>query len=160
MSAIVLLDTSVYLNMLDVPSRNQDRDEILAEMAGCIEQEDYFLLPLASVWETGSHIAHLPDGRVRRKYAQALLSDVSRAFVGDAPYRPTHFPEREEFLAWLHAFPDMVARSKSAKKAREGPSLADLSIVKEWERACQLHPMSRVRIWSLDDDLAGYDRTP
>lgn len=160
MSAIVLLDTSVYLNMLDVPSRNQDRDVILCEMADCFAQGDYFLLPLASVWETGNHIAHLPDGRVRRTYAQALLNDVGRAFVGDAPYRPTHFPGRQEFLGWLHAFPDMVARSKSPKKVREGPSLADLSIIKEWERACQLHPMSRVRIWSLDEDLAGYDQAP
>jgi hypothetical protein len=54
----------------------------------------------------------------------------------------------------------MAMRNKSAEKMREGVSLADLSIIKEWERNCALHPMSRVRVWSLDSDLAGYDRAP
>jgi len=78
MSAIVLLDTSVYLNVLDVPGFNQDRDKVFAELQDAIGSGDYFLLPLATVWE----------------------------------------------------------------------------------RNCALHPMSRVRIWSLDSDLAGYDRQP
>jgi hypothetical protein len=160
MSAIVLLDTTVYLNVLDVPTLNQDRDSILAEFAACIAQSDHFLLPLAAVWETGNHIADLSDGRTRRSYAQRLVDDVERAFKGEVPYRATHFPEREEFLSWLGAFPDMAMRSKSVRKRREGVSLADLSIIKEWERTCALHPMSRVRIWSLDGDLGGYDRQP
>ncbi|MBK1700276.1 hypothetical protein [Thiococcus pfennigii] len=158
MSAILLLDTSVYLNVLDIPTLNQDRDSILEEFAACIEQNDHFLLPLATVWETGNHIADLGDGQTRRSYARRLVEDVAKAFNGEVPYRATHFPEREEFLDWLGAFPDMAMRSKSAKKFREGVSLADLSIIKEWERNCRLHPMSRVRVWSLDSDLSCYDR--
>jgi hypothetical protein len=160
MSHIVLLDTSVYLNVLDVPGCNQDREEVFREFDVCIEREDHFLLPLAVVWETGNHIADLVDGQTRRTFAQKLVNDVKRAFQGEVPYRATHFPERAEFLDWLDAFPDMTMRSKSAKKQREGMSLADLSIFKEWERSCALHPMSRVRIWSLDSDLSGYDRAP
>lgn len=160
MSAIVLIDTSVYLNVLDVPGFNQDRLKIFTEFQDSIQSGDYFLLPLAAVWETGNHIADLGDGQTRRRYAQMLEDDVTKAFKGEVPYRTTHFPEREEFLRWLRVFPDMVMRSKSAKKQREGMSLADLSIVKEWERNCDLHRMSRVRVWSLDSDLAGYDRLP
>lgn len=160
MSAIVLLDTSVYLNVLDVPGFNQDRDTILQTFQDCIQSGDYFLLPLAAVWETGNHIADLPDGQTRRKYAESLNADVAKAFNGQAPYRATHFPERDEFLKWLGDFPDVVMRSKSERKQREGVSLADLSIIKEWERNCVLHSMSQVRIWSLDGDLAGYDRQP
>lgn len=160
MSAIVLLDTSVYLNVLDVPTLNQDRDSILTEFAARIAQNDHFLLPLAAVWETGNHIAGLGDGQTRRSYAQKLVVDVERAFRGEVPYRATHFPDREEFLGWLGAFPEMAMRSKSVWKQREGVSLADLAIIKEWERTCTLHPLSRVRIWSLDSDLAGYDRRP
>jgi len=160
MSAIVLLDTSVYLNVLDVPTLNQSRGSILGEFETRIKQNDHFLLPLGVVWETGNHIADLSEGQTRRSYAQRLVDDVERAFKGEVPYRATHFPEREEFLNWLSAFPDMAMRSKSVRKRREGVSLADLSIIKEWERTCDLHPMSRVHIWSLDDDLAGYDRQP
>jgi hypothetical protein len=159
-SAIILLDTSVYLNVLDIPGFNQSRTEVFEKFEESIQSEDHFLLPLAAVWETGNHIAHLEDGQTRRRYAEVLQTDVARAFKGEVPYRATHFPEREEFLRWLNAFPEMVMRSKSEKKQREGVSLADLSIIKEWERNCALHPMSRVQIWSLDSDLGSYDRQP
>lgn len=158
MSEIVLLDTSVYLNVLDVPGWNQDRDDVLAEFAIRVEADDHFLLPLASVWETGNHIADLGDGNLRRRYATKLVNDVKKAVAGDVPYRPTYFPPPEEFVAWLEDFPNYAQRNKSAKKTREGVSLADMSIVKEWERTCRLHSMRTVRIWSLDGDLQGYSR--
>lgn len=160
MSGIVLLDTSVYLNVLDVPGYNQDRTSVLDEFRHCITLGDYFLLPLATVWETGNHIADLGDGQTRRRYAKSMLEDVTKAFNAETPYSATHFPAREEFLAWLGDFPDMVTRSKSVKKQREGISLADLSIIKEWQQNCARHALSRVRIWSLDSDLACYDRRP
>lgn len=160
MSAIILLDTSIYLNVLDIPGYNQDRDDVLNEFQRCIENDDRFLLPLASVWETGNHIGDLIDGQTRRTYAGRFVADVRRAFNGEVPYRATHFPEREMFLQWLEGFPDVVMRNKSPEKTREGVSLADLSIIKEWEHNCELHSMSRVRIWSLDSDLQGYDRAP
>ncbi len=160
MSAIDLLDTSVYLNILNVPGNNQNREDIFAEFEVRVEQGDYFLLPMASIWETGNHIANLGNGNLRFQYGQELVKDVTRAINGDTPYRPTHFPSREDFLAWLADFPEHVQRSKTIKKAREGVSLSDLSIIKEWERNCIRHSMSRVRIWSLDSDLASYDRQP
>ncbi len=48
-------------------------------------------------------------------------------------------------------------RSKSEARTTEGGSLADLSLIEEWERACRLNPKRRVLIWSLDMDLQGYD---
>jgi hypothetical protein len=160
MSSIVLLDTSIYMNVLDIPQHNQDRANVLNQFEEAIGDGDHFLLPLATVWETGNHIADLADGQTRRRYATRLLDDVKKAFGGEAPYRATHFPDREEFLVWLGEFPDIAMRSKSEKKQREGISLADLSIIKEWQQNCARHVMSRVRIWSLDSDLASYDRSP
>ncbi|MBF0435344.1 MAG: hypothetical protein HQL77_08220 [Magnetococcales bacterium] len=157
MSVIILLDTSIYLNVLDVPSFNQDRHIVLDEFENCVQFGNFFLLPLASIWETGNHIADLRDGKIRRLYAKKLVGDVKMAVKGDAPYRPTHFPTQTEFLEWLDAFPDATMRSKSSQKSREGVSLVDLSTIKEWERTKSRHPMSRVRIWSLDMDLSGYD---
>lgn len=158
MSSIILLDTSVYLNILNVPGNNQDRQVIFAELQACIIAGDHFLLPLAAVWETGNHIADLHDGQTRRRYAEILRDDVTKAFMGEVPYKPTFFPERDIFLEWLQVFPDYAMKNKSVKKTREGVSLADLSIIKEWERVCNINPMTRVRIWSLDGDLEGYDR--
>ena len=157
MSDIVLLDTSVYLNVLDVPGFNQDRDEILDEFTVRVESGDYFLLPMATIWETGDHIADLTDGRLRRQFAQSLVEQVKQAFNNQAPFKTTYFPDREVFLQWLSDFPDYAQRNKSDRQTREGVSLSDLSIIKEWEQTRNRHRMSRVLIWSLDRDLAAYD---
>jgi hypothetical protein len=157
MSEIVLLDTSVYLNVLDVPGFNQSRNDILNTFARRVQNGDYFLLPMASIWETGDHIADLTNGGHRRKYAQILVDQVRAAFNGETPYRPTYFPDSEVFLDWLGDFPDYAQRNKSDRQTREGVSLSDLSIIKEWEQSRDRHSMSRVLIWSLDSDLAGYD---
>lgn len=156
-TCIVLLDTSVYLNVLDVPGFNQDRDLVLDEFEQRLAAGDHFLLPMAAIWETGNHIAHLANGGLRYKFGAILVEDVRKAVAGETPYRPTHFPDREEFLAWLADFPSHVQRNKSATKIGEGISLADLSLIKEWERTKRRNSMSRVLIWSLDSDLACYD---
>jgi hypothetical protein len=156
MSEITLLDTSVYLNVLDIDGWNQDRVDILEQFKERIQRGDVFLLPLATVVETGNHIADLPNGHARRKYAEKFVGDVRDALEGATPYRATYFPERSEFRAWLEVFPDMAMRNKSVKKTREGVSLADLMIIKEYERTKRLNSMSAVSIWSLDSDLAAY----
>lgn len=66
MADIVLLDTSVFLNVLNIPGFNQDFGRIRDEFERRIRKADHFLLPMATIWETGNHIAHLPDGTVRR----------------------------------------------------------------------------------------------
>lgn len=148
MSRIVLLDTSIFLNVLDVPGFNQDRDEVLVQFSERVEAGDHFFLPMATIWETGNHIAHLATGRGRREYATKLVDQVVKAMEGDAPYRPTHFPDREQFVIWLREFPEHAARQVG---------LSDLSIIKEWEVTRDRHHMSRVLIWSLDNDLRAHD---
>jgi hypothetical protein len=158
MSAIVLLDTVVYLNVLDIMGWNQDRVAVLDQFKSRMENGDYFLLPMATIWGTGNHIADLHDGGLRRKFAQKFVEDVEKAISGGVPYKATYFPEREIFRNWIKGFPEYAMRNKSTGKTGEGISLADFSIIKEWEQTCATNNMSRVLIWSLDCDLAGYDR--
>jgi hypothetical protein len=156
-SDIVLLDTSVYLNVLDVPGRNQQREAIFNHFEQRVRQRDHFLLPMATIWETGNHISRLNTGTLRRRYAWQLADSVQAALSGHAPFRTTYFPDSRVFAQWLQAFPDMAQRNKSPQKTTEGVSLSDLSIIKEWEQTRDRHALSRVLIWSLDSDLAAYD---
>lgn len=160
MPSIVLIDTTVFLNILDVPGRNQDRDGVLADFAVRIERGDSFLLPMASIWETGNHIAKLKNGADRRRWAQLLVENVRQAINGSAPFRPTYFPDKDTFIDWIADFPDYANRSKSNMKPNEGVSLADMSIIKEWERIKKINRMSVVEVWSLDVDLTGFIYTP
>ena len=68
--------------------------------------------------------------------------------------------QRRAILSFIQSLPEQDITSLSFLEEPRGGVLADLSIIKEWERNCALHPMSRVRIWSLDSDLASYDRQP
>lgn len=157
MSDLVIVDTSIFLNVLAVPGFDQNRELVLNEFGNLVRKGDMFFLPMATIWETGDHIADLDNGNRRREYAQKLLKQVEMAFEAKAPWRPTNFPNPAQFLAWLKDFPDAVVRQKNPRKMREGVSLSDLSIIKEWEILKDRHSMSRVWIWSIDGDLAGYD---
>ena len=75
MSEIVLIDTSIYLNVLDVPDRNQERATVLDIFKQRVKNGDHFLLPMVSILETGNHIAHLKDGTLSRKFAVTLVDD-------------------------------------------------------------------------------------
>lgn len=156
MSDIVLLDTSIYLNVLNVPQFNQDRKMILSEFEKRIKNRSHFFLPLVTILETGNNISRLENGELRWKFANILVEDVKNAVHGKSPYRPTFFPDNGLFLAWLEAFPELAKRNKSQRKTNEGVSLTDVSIIKEWEQTCSRHSMSSVLIWSLDCDLKCY----
>jgi len=148
--SIVVMDTSVFCNVLDVPGFNQNRDTILTEMEEFIRSRATLLLPMAAVLETGNHIAQLAGGGgVRRVVAQRFAQSVGAAIDGTLPWTPTPFWDVEQLRLWLSEFPEHAMREVG---------MGDLSIIKEWERQCSLFPRRRVAIWSLDGDLKNYDQ--
>lgn len=149
MSMIVLVDTSVLLNVLDVPGRNEARDVVMRELKEHLTQGNHLLLPMAAVVETGNHIAQCGNGTQKRSAAARFVTEVGKALRGDAPWHMTQFPNSEQVASWLADFPD---------SATKGVGFGDLSIIKEWETSCSKYPMSSVLIWSKDADLAGYER--
>ncbi len=151
MPPIIIVDTSVLLNVLAVPGCSQDRDVIGREFAELIEADATFHLPMGAVFETGNHIAAVPDGRQRRQRAEVLRDHVREAVAGRAPWVLVPLPDTGQLMEWLEGFPESATR---------GAGMVDLSIVKAWKQACTRHPGRRVRIWALDQHLAGYDRVP
>ena len=149
MSAIVIVDSSVLLNIIDVPGRNQRRVEVLDRLAALIDSEDHLFIPMAAIVEVGNHIAQVANGAHRRAAAQRFVNEVRSALADEAPWKPINFPSNQEVLSWLDAFPDSAAK---------GVGMGDLSIRQEWESCCHRYAMSRVWVWTLDRDLAGLDR--
>ncbi|MEG4500197.1 hypothetical protein QUB05_24155 [Microcoleus sp. F10-C6] len=159
MSSICLIDTSIFLEILNVPNYNQHRESVLEDfktysLAGCT-----FLLPMATILETGNHIAQNGDGTMRRKTAIRFVKEVKAAFTGVAPWRPTTFPSTAEILEWIDQFPDEAGKNKAPNK-QEGTSFGDLSIIQEFHKSCNIFSMSEVFIWSLDKDLENYHQMP
>lgn len=148
MRQVVLIDTTIFLNILDVPGFNQKVGEVLAELERHVRQSASLLLPFASIIETGNHIAHVADGNLRREYAQKFVEQVTAALKGDAPWQASSLPDAAQLIGWLTEFPDAAMR---------GISVADLTIIKEWEATRERHPRLRVTIWTLDKHLMSYD---
>ncbi|MBO3458770.1 hypothetical protein G7B40_016455 [Aetokthonos hydrillicola Thurmond2011] len=159
MSSICLIDTSIFLEILNVPNYNQHRASVLEDFQIYAQSGCTFLLPMATILETGNHIAQNGNGSVRRKTALRFVKEVKEAFAGVAPWRPTTFPNTVEILEWIDKFPDLAGRNKATHKL-EGTSFGDLSIIQEFHKSCNLFQMSEVFIWSLDTDLQNYHQKP
>jgi hypothetical protein len=159
MSSICLIDTCVFLNILNVPNCNQDQASVLQDYETYVKAECNFILPMATILETGNHIAQNGNGTIRRNTAERFVKEVTAAFKGEAPWRPTEFPDQAEILLWLDRFPDLAGQNKAPDK-QEGTSFGDLSIIEEFHKSCKKNSMSEVFIWSLDSDLKNYHQKP
>jgi hypothetical protein len=160
MNSICLIDTSVFLNLLDVPKRNESKVIVFKDFQTFIEADCIFMLPMATILETGNHIAQNGDGNIRRTTAQKFVTQVKAAFSGEAPWKPIQFPNTEAISTWIDQFPDLAGQNKNQKKESGGTSFGDLTIIQDFHKTCKRYPMSEVFIWSLDQDLANYHRTP
>jgi hypothetical protein len=159
MSSVCLIDTSIFLNFLNVPNCNQERKKVLDDFKIYIDLGCNFLLPMATIIEAGNHIAQNGDGTIRRKTALRFVEQVKAAFNEKIPWKPCQFPKTNEILLWVDQFPDLAGRNKTSKKLEgkpEGTSFGDLSIIQEFHKACDLFPMTEVFIWSTDSDLKMY----
>jgi len=160
-SCVCLIDTSVILNLLNVPDRNQQLAEVTADYRHYAELGATFILPMATILETGNHIAQNGNGTKRRETAARFCDMVRASFTEDnPPWQPSEFPSIQEVTTWLDRFPDLAGQNKSPTRTGEGTSFGDLSIIAEYEKCCRRFAMSEVFIWSLDSDLACYHHRP
>lgn len=117
------------------------------------KDKNVLILPLATIGETGNHIAHCDDGNVRRNTAERFAGIIAKTVNSEAPWRyySTQFSE-EELLRICRDFPDSAMR---------GMGFGDLSIIHAYNKYkddIPRMPIRRIRIWSIDSHLDGiYD---
>lgn len=56
------IDTSVMMNLLEVPGKCADAQIIKEEFRQIIDNKEGLILPIATIIETGNHIAHISNG--------------------------------------------------------------------------------------------------
>lgn len=160
MNPICIIDTSVFVNLLNVPGRNNDMERITADYEEYVSSDATFILPMATIIQTGNHIAQNGDGRQRRETAQRFCRVVAASLKNESPYILAPFPQTDEMLIWLEKFPDCAGANKTAARIGEGTSFGDLTIIEEFHKCVARFPMTEVFIWSLDADLCGYCHNP
>lgn len=148
---VCILDTSIFCEILGVAGKSDRHRETLAELERRVVRRETLILPLATILETGNHIAQQRDGGKRRQVAKSFVRQVRHAIEDDAPLQLTSKISQEDVLAYLDRFPDEAMRQVG---------LGDLTIRHEFERQCDRHPGRRVYIWSKDQHLQACDRAP
>ena len=114
MSEVALIDTSVFLNILNVPGWNQDATPVLQDLERFTAKRLSLFLPIAVIFETGNHIAQVNGGN-RRCVAKRFVQLVEKAISGEAPWKVTRFPVSTDMAAWLRSFPDRAAQGGGAR---------------------------------------------
>ncbi|WP_461204561.1 hypothetical protein [Clostridium sp. DL1XJH146] len=147
---IHFIDTSVLVNILDIPNMNQNRKTVLEEYKKLEDSKiDTLLLPLATIIETGNHIAHISEGNVRRIKAKIMADMLKDMANGNAPWDYYEGEiSREDLLYFAKEFPDMAMRETG---------IGDLSIISAYNKYKETVPaIGYIRIWSLDEHLKVY----
>ena len=148
MRGICLVDTSIFVQVLNIPFMSDNRNQIMKELKVKIHNNEYLFLPMATILETGNHIGQNGDGNQKRACAIHFVEQVNLAINGKSPFTALNFLVVKDMRRWLAEFPDWAMR---------GSGLGDLSIVHDWERIRDQNPARQVYIWSLDEHLATYD---
>ena len=151
MSDVIIVDTTVLLNILNVPEHNDHRDSVYQDFERFVQAGATLMLPLGTVFETAGHIVNVKTGGNRRRYAEEFCKTVTEALNERAPWRLVSPPDTNQVAKWLESFPDC---------AMGEISLSDVSQIQLWKTQCKKLFGIRVRIWSLDQHLRGYDRKP
>ena len=74
------IDTSIMCNLLEIPNMCADKERIKKEWKEVLERKETLIMPLATIIETGNHIAHISDGRARNV---KLLKIQTKMFISD-----------------------------------------------------------------------------
>ena len=143
------LDTSVLVNKLRVPGMSNEAEHIDEEFKKAVESEEVLILPLATIIETGNHIAHIPDGNIRRNIAAKFGEYLRKTVEGEAPWRFYGVELDKNGLLYL--------ADHIEENALNQIGVGDMSIKYAYEQFKNKTPgIGRIMIWSTDKHLQGY----
>lgn len=146
---IRFIDTSIMTNLLGVPNRCDKQQEIQAEFTRAVEAAENLILPLATIIETGNHIAHINDGNIRRRIAEKFSEFIRLSLDNQAPwYYDSYELSKNDLLYMINHFP---------QKAMEQVGMGDISIITQYENFKEKNSaIGVIMIWSEDTHLQMY----
>jgi hypothetical protein len=163
MGKVILLDTSVFGTYLGIFGNTEKQIQTEKQIRDYIEDNATLLLPMATILETGNHIATIHKEHFdRQSRAQTFVDRVREALseqrnqaVAFRSIGPTNcaLSNRKKLLNYIEEYLEYVMTEHRV-------GLADLSIIQDFRTQCALNRGRYVAIWSFDGGLKGYKREP
>lgn len=143
------IDTSVMTNLLEVPGKCGEAKAIKEQWNEVLQSKDVLILPVATIIETGNHIAHIADGNIRRTIAGKFGEYLRKTAEGEAPWQLYGIELDKEGLLYL--------ADHIEENATYEIGVGDMSIVYAYEQYKEKTPaIGSIMIWSTDTHLQGY----
>lgn len=158
MRKVLILDTSILCVWLEVPGKNfcgsdgdqWDKSRVDEKIQVEEEAKTTFVLPIASIIETGNHIAQASHSR--RECAQNLADIILKCAQSQSPWAT--FSEHTEL--WSSEKLEQLAKDWP-EMANRGMSMGDVTIRNVAEYYAQMNFV--VEILTADHDLKAYEPT-
>jgi len=157
MRRVELVDTSILVEILNVPGKNANRRRVVAQLGEKDRDASVSLmLPTAAVIETGNHIHHVPDGHARRGCAQNFARILALTIAGDAPWTLLNArwdaPLLDAIRSGAGTGMDLVEHA-----TKQCLSCGDLSVVAERdEYRRRVSKGIKVVIWTVDEKMGAW----
>lgn len=143
------IDTSVMLNLLEVPDMCSNAKEVKEQWKEVLKAEETLILPVATIIETGNHIAHISNGNIRRTIAGKFGEYLRKTAAGEAPWQLYGVELDKEGLLYL--------AEHIEENAMREIGTGDLSIIYAYEQYKEKTPaIGTIMIWETDTHLQGY----
>ena len=144
------MDTSIVMNLLEVPHMCADAECVKAEFVKAVAENETLILPISTIIESGNHIAHIANGTIRREKTLKFQEFLKKTAREEAPWTFYGAELTKEDLEYLDAeFPDRDLQMEMG--------IGDMSIIRFYEKYKETTPgIGRIMIWSTDAHLAGY----
>lgn len=144
------IDTSILVNILGLPHMCQDRKDVIARFDEYCTKRYILILPLATIIETGNHIAQIADGNIRRQKAEKMKEYLIRTIEGEAPWTYNNSEiEKSALCSIANTFPNA---------ASQGMGIGDLSILEAYRKyRKQYGRYVDVYVWTLDQHLKAHE---
>jgi len=150
----VFVDTSIMLNLLDVPKRNDERAKVQAELRKWQSQNATFILPVTTILETGNAVAKI-DGGSRWGFIETFVQILEYAVAGTSPWAASGAVWNADFVQSLIDGHGHVPSLRTLMKS--GIGVGDSGILAEMGQYRGRVPSGTpVTLWTLDTSLSAY----
>lgn len=155
MTTVVFVDTSILANIVRVPGKDQDYDDVIDELRRRIGLGEELVLPVTAVVECGNHVAQIKGAHNDRFAAARRFVDIlCQVRDGEAPWVFNQAEWDAEY--WTTLLAGAGTGEPMEVLLNRGIGAGDIAILAERETYRQRTGIDDVRIWSLDQGLAAY----
>lgn len=143
------IDTSIMLNLLEVPGRCAEKEQVKREWAEVLQAKETLIMPIATIIETGNHIAHIADGRARHTVTAKFQEYLEKTAESKAPWTLYGNGLEKEEIKYIAEHMEEFTRMKVG--------IGDMTIIYAYKKYLEEKPaIGTIMIWSTDEHLAAY----